>query len=44
MDPDGAVNLAKKRLEFGFAEELHPEVNENFPSTGFVCTATFGST
>ncbi|CAB4015252.1 Hypothetical predicted protein, partial [Paramuricea clavata] len=33
VDPDGGVNLAKKRLEFGFAEELHPEVNENFPST-----------
>ena len=40
MDPDGGVNLAKKRLEFGFAEELHPEVNENFPSTGFECGTT----
>jgi hypothetical protein len=37
VDPDGGVNLAKKRLELDLAEELHPLVNENFPSTGFEC-------
>ena len=40
MDPDGGVNLAKKKLEFGYAEELHSEVNENFPSTEFECGTT----
>ena len=31
--------MAKKRLELelGLAEEIHPEVNENFPSSGFEC-------
>ena len=37
VDPDGGANLAKKRLEFGLTEELHPLLNENFPSTGFEC-------
>ena len=37
LDPDGGANLAKKRLEFGLTEELHPLVNEKFPSTGFEC-------
>lgn len=32
--------MAKKRLELGLAEEIHPEVNENFPSTGFECGTT----
>ena len=40
MDPDRGVNLAKKKLEFGYAEELHSEVNENFPSTEFECGTT----
>lgn len=37
LDPDGGANLAKKRLEFGLPEELHPLVNEKFPATGFEC-------
>ena len=37
VDPDGGINIAKKRLELGLAEEVDPEVKENFPSTGFKC-------
>ena len=37
VDPDGGANLAKKSLEFGPTEELHPLTNENFPPTGFEC-------
>ena len=37
VDPDGGVNLAKKRKVLGVAEVFDPEINENFPSGGFQC-------
>ena len=37
VDPDGGVNLAKKRKILGVAEVVDPEINENFPSGGFQC-------
>ena len=37
VDPDGGVNLAKKRKILGVAEVVDPEINENFPSSGFQC-------
>ena len=37
VDPDGGVNLAKKRKLLGVAEVVDPEINENFPSSGFQC-------
>ena len=35
VDPDGGVNLAKKKL--GAADEVDPELNEKFPCYGFQC-------
>ncbi|PFX26549.1 hypothetical protein AWC38_SpisGene8794 [Stylophora pistillata] len=35
VDPDGGINIAKKRLSLGLAEEIDPEVDENFPTLGF---------
>lgn len=35
VDPDGGINIAKKRLSLGLSEEIDPEVNENFPTSGF---------
>ena len=52
VDPDGGDNLAKKRKILGVAEVVDPEINENFPSSGFQCgipycrgylLATFGN-
>ena len=37
VDPDGGVNIAKKRKLLGVAEVVDQEVNENFPSGGFQC-------
>ena len=37
VDPDGGVNLAKKRKILGVAEVVAHEINENFPSSGFQC-------
>ena len=37
VDPDGGVNLSKKRKILGVAEVVDPEINENFPSSGFQC-------
>ena len=37
VDPDCGVNLAKKRKILGVAEVVDPEINENFPSSGFQC-------
>ena len=35
IDPDQGVNVARKRLELGLANEVSSELNENFPSSGF---------
>lgn len=35
LDPDGGVNLARKRKTLGVAEETDPVVNNEFPSEGF---------
>ena len=37
VDPDGGVNLARKRKTLGVAEETDPVVNDEFPSVGFTC-------
>lgn len=37
MDPDGGVNLAKKKQKLGAVNEVDPELNEKFPSSGFQC-------
>lgn len=37
VDPDGGVNLAKKRKMLGVAEVVDPEITENFPLGGFQC-------
>ena len=36
-DPDGGVNLAKKKKKLGAADEVDPELNEKFPCYGFQC-------
>lgn len=37
VEPDGGVNLAKKRKLSGVAEMVDPEINENFPLGEFQC-------
>ena len=32
MDPDGGVNLEKKRINSGAADEVNPEIQTDFPS------------
>ena len=37
VDPDGEVNLARKRKTLGVAEETDPVVNDEFPLERFTC-------
>ena len=34
-DPDGGINLARKRAELGVIEEVEPELKTTFPTEGF---------
>ena len=35
MDPDRGVNLEKKRINSGAADEVNPEIQTDFPSNRF---------
>lgn len=35
VDPDGGVNVQKKRLKLGLIQEVNPTCNAEFPADGF---------
>ena len=37
VDPDRGVNLEKKRINSGAADEVDPEIQTDFPLDGFEC-------
>ena len=36
-DPDGGINLLKKKAQLGVLEETEPDVRSTFPKEGFKC-------